>query len=109
MIVHYPGVAPCPQDAIKEILFEVYSSVEIRVFNLVLWGYTPTGRESGLKIHPVWVRIPLPLPFILRASVAVARQSLKLLWLGSNPRPSAIKTHTATFFKEQSFKLSHLK
>ena len=39
MIVHYPGLAACPQDAIKEILFEAYSSVKIRVFNLSLWVY----------------------------------------------------------------------
>ena len=46
----------------QRLLFEANSSVEIRVFSLTLWGYIPTGRESGLKIHPVRVRIPLPLP-----------------------------------------------
>ena len=75
----------------------------------LLWGYIPTGRESGLKIHPVWVRIPLPLPFILRASVAVARRSLKSLWLGSNPRPSAKSDAYSNLFKDHSVKMTHLK
>ena len=32
-------------------------------------------------------------------SVAVARRSLKPLWLGSNPRPSAMKDAYSNFFK----------
>ena len=78
----------------------------IRLFKM---GAYPNGRGTGLKIRSVRVRIPLPLPFILRASVAVARRSLKPLWLGSNPRPSAIKDAYSNFFKEQIVNLLHLK
>ena len=70
---------------------------------------SPTGRGKGLKIPSVWVRIPLWVPFILRASVAVARRSLKPLWLGSNPRPSAIKTHTAIYLRNNLLNCTYLK
>ena len=65
--------------------------------------------DRGLKILPVWVRIPLSLPRILRASVAVARRSLKPLWLGSNPRPSAMKDAYSNLFKDHSVIMTHLK
>ena len=29
---------------------------------MMLWGGSPTAADSGLKIHPVRVRIPLALP-----------------------------------------------
>ena len=36
----------------------------------LLWLRSPIGRDRGLKILPVWVRIPLELPHILRGSIA---------------------------------------
>ena len=77
--------------------------------NTPLWLRSPTGRDRGLKILPVWVRIPSELPRILRVSVAVARRSLKPLWLGSNPRPSAIIDAYSNLFKDHSVKMTHLK
>ena len=40
----------------------------------MLWGGSPTAADSGLKIHPVRVRIPLAL----QALVDAARLKVKL-------------------------------
>ena len=58
---------------------EVVSSVKIRVFDLVLWLRSPIGRDRGLKILPVWVRIPLELPIVSIILSSFQRQSGKTL------------------------------
>ena len=77
--------------------------------NTPFMGMYSNGRESGLKIHPVWVRIPPSLPRTLRVRSKARTVVSKITDVSSILTPSAIKTHTAILFKDHSVKMTHLK
>ncbi len=80
------------------------------------WPRSPTGRDRGLKILPVWVRIPSWLPIrviillsgkaerrltfrtdelIMRVSILASAMVSKTVRLSSSLRPAATKTRAA--------------
>ena len=115
----------------QRLLFEATSSVKIRVFSLIYALVVQPEADRGLKILPVWVRIPSRVPAKF-GSIVVGRQSGKTLDVSdrrirntpvsfkgrtadsksanlcSNQSAGAIETRTAIIFKEQTDNLQDL-